>query len=159
MNLVLDMYAVRKEVREFLEYRVSPKDEVWLKKYKDIIRAEFYPDDNVFEPQLRFSVCRKAVSDFKKMNPSADALAELMIYYMECAFQFSYQLGPMWEQYYTSVANNFNRTLQHIVANGLWDKYEGRLEQCVKWASNGAYDFEEIIPQLYEEARMEAKGT
>lgn len=96
---------------------------------------------------------RKAVADFKKLKPSADALAELMLSYMEYAIEFTYDYGDMWEQYYDSVEGNFDKTVQFIAKNGLWEKYDKRLQQCVKWSSVCGYGFADGIDDIYEEAR------
>lgn len=114
-----------------MEFYVAPDEKGKLEEYKSIIREEFYPKKRR-EPKTRFSVCRKAVADFKKLKPSAEALAELMVSYMEWATKFTDDFGDMWEQYYDSVENNFDKTIKHIILYGLWDKYDKRLQQCVK---------------------------
>lgn len=126
--MVIEMYDARKEAKDYLEYYASPDENSKLEEYKNIIREEFYPERRR-EPKTRFSVCRKAVVDFKKLKPSADALAELMLSYMEYAIEFTYDYGDMWEQYYDSVEGNFDKTVQFIAKNGLWEKYDKRLQQ------------------------------
>ena len=113
IEMVIEMYDARKEAKDYLEYYASPDENSKLEEYKDIIREEFYPEGRR-EPKTRFSVCRKAVADFKKLKPSADALAELMLSYMEYAIEFTYDYGDMWEQYYDSVEGNFDKTVQFI---------------------------------------------
>ena len=152
IEMVIEMYDARKEAKDYLEYYASPDENSKLEEYKDIIREEFYPEGRR-EPKTRFSVCRKAVADFKKLKPSADALAELMLSYMEYAIEFTYDYGDMWEQYYDSVEGNFDKTVQFIAKNGLWEKYDKRLQQCVKWSSVCGYGFADGIDDIYEEAR------
>ena len=96
IEMVLELYSARKEAKEYLEFYASPDEKGKLEEYKSIIREEFYPKKRR-EPQTRFSICRKAVADFKKLKPSADAQAELMVSYMEWATQFTYDYGDMWE--------------------------------------------------------------
>lgn len=149
IEMVLELYSARKEAKDYLDFYANPDEDGKIEEYKSIIREEFYPKRRR-EPQMRFSVCRKAVSDFKKLKPSADALAELMISYMEWAIQFTNDYGDMWEQYYASVENNFEKTIKQIVVNGLWDKYDSRLRQCVKRSSGQGYGFSDTIAALYE---------
>lgn len=68
ITMVLELYSARKEAKDYLEFYAEPDEQGKLEEYKDIIREEFYPKRNR-EPQMRFSVCRKAVSDFKKLTP------------------------------------------------------------------------------------------
>ena len=84
IEMVLELYSARKEAKEYLEFYACPDEKGKLKEYKSVICEEFYPKKRR-EPQTRFSVCRKAVADFKKLKPSPDALAELMVSYMEWA--------------------------------------------------------------------------
>ena len=152
IEMVLELYSARKEAKEYLEFYACPDEKGKLEEYKSIIREEFYPKRRR-EPQTRFSVCRKAVADFKKLKPSADALAVLMVSYMEWATQFTYDYGDMWEQYYDSVENNFDKTVKHIAANGLWEKYDKRLQQCVKWSDGNGYGFADAVADMYEEGK------
>lgn len=124
--MVLELYSARKEAKEYLEFYASPDEKGKLEEYKSIIREEFYPKKRR-EPQTRFSVCRKAVADFKKLKPSADALAELIVSYMEWATQFTYDYGDMWE------------------------KYSQRLQQCVEWSDGCGYGFADAMADLYED--------
>lgn len=152
IELVLNLYSARKEAKEYLEYFAEPDEKGKLEEYKAIIQEEFYPKRRR-EPQNRFSVCRKAIADFKKLKPSADALADLMVSYMEWATEFTYDYGDMWEQYYDSVESNFEKTIQHVVLSGLWNKYEARLEQCVKWSEGNGYGFEDAIASMYKDGQ------
>lgn len=72
IEMVLELYSARKEAKEYLEFYACPDEKGKLEEYKSIIREEFYPKRRR-EPQTRFSVCRKAVADFKKLKQSADA--------------------------------------------------------------------------------------
>lgn len=112
IGMVLEMYDARKEAKEYLEFYANPDEDGKLEEYKKIITEEFYPSRGRLEPKTRFSVCRKAVSDYKKLKPSVDKLADLMLCYVENACQFTYDYGDIWEQYYTSVENNFEKTCQ-----------------------------------------------
>lgn len=111
IKMVLELYSARKEAKEYLDFYAEPNEGQKLEEYKHIIREEFYPSRNR-EPKTRFSVCRKALSDFKKLKPSEDSVAELMVFYMENACQFTYDYGDMWEQFYDSVESNFDKTLR-----------------------------------------------
>ena len=134
IEMVIEMSDARKEEKEYLEYYAKPDENGKLVEYKDIICAEFYPKECRL-PKARFSVCRKAVADFKKLKLSAYALSELMLSYKENAIEFTHDFGDMSEQYYESVEGNFAKTVELIAKNGLWEKFDKRFLQCVFWAS------------------------
>ena len=79
IKMVLELYSARKEAKEYLDFYAEPNEGQKLEEYKHIIREEFYPSRNR-EPKTRFSVCRKALSDFKKLKPSEDSVAEVMVF-------------------------------------------------------------------------------
>ena len=82
-----------------------------------------------------------------------DSVAELMVFYMENACQFTYDYGDMWEQFYDSVESNFDKTLRHIVLCDLWGKYESRIEQCVRWAGRCGWGVADALNDMYEEMK------
>ena len=133
IGMVLEMYDARKEAKEYLEFYANPDEDGKLEEYKKIITEEFYPSRGRQEPKTRFSVCRKAVSDYKKLKPSVDKLADLMLCYVENACQFTYDYGDMEEQYYTSVENNFEKTMAFIAKNNMLEHFKPRLRQCMEW--------------------------
>ena len=100
IGLVLELYSAKKEAKEYLEYYACPDEEGKLEEYKAIIREEFYPVRRR-DPQLRFSVCRKAVADFKNFKPSKNAIAELMVSYMEWVFQLATSMAPCGKTFIT----------------------------------------------------------
>ncbi len=81
-----------------------------------------------------------------------------MLSYMENAIEFTHDFGDMSEQYYVSVEGNFAKTVEFIAKNGLWEKFDKRLQQCVSWASVCGYGFADGIDDIYEEARHRIVG-
>ena len=151
IGMVLEMYDARKEAKEYLEFFANPDEAGKLEEYKKIITEEFYPAKSRREPKTRFSVCRKAVSDYKKLKPSPEKLADLMLCYVENACEFTYDYGDMWEQYYTSVENNFEKTMAFIAKNNMLELFKPRLKQCMEWASPCGWGFADTIAGIYYE--------
>ena len=142
IGLVSELYEAKKEAKEYLDYWMNPDEDAKLEEYMKIIRYEFYPPGNR-EPKTRFSVCKKAISYYKKLKPSASAVAELMLCLVENACQFTADYGDMWEAYYDSLISNFGALLKHIDKACLFDVYRARLEQCVETVHDcgwGLYD-------------------
>ena len=148
---ILNLYDTNKSVKEFYDFYLNPHNEKDLvEKYKKIITNEF----NVQNPMragLKYSVAKKAISDFKGLSPSAESLADVMLTLPECACQFTYEYGDMTEGFYNSAVTNFETALKYISANGLLDKFKLRAEQCVDWASPCGYGFADEIAGIYDE--------
>ena len=59
--------------------------------------------------------------------------------------------GDMWEQYYTSVENNFEKTMAFIAKNNMLEHFKPRLRQCMEWASPCGWGFADTIADIYYE--------
>ena len=163
INVVMELYDARKEARDYLDYYANPDETNELEKFKKIVLKEF-DDDISRNPQCRFSVCRKALSDFKKLTPSSDTLAEAMVFYMERVYEFSFCAGDLWEQYYDSAISNFQSTLKFLIKNNLLESMMPRIVQIMAWSWPCGYGFHdetgdsfyELVPRQYHSIVSEA---
>ena len=101
LNLVGDLYALRKENQNFLHARVL-KDASTLAPYKEIIEHNVSPADPSKHP-IRLSPARKAISDYRKAVGDPEGLAELMLFYVECGINFTLEMGDIDEAFYSSM--------------------------------------------------------
>ena len=163
INTVMELYDARKEARDYLDYYVNPNESNELEKFKKIVLKEF-DDDISRDPQCRFSVCRKALSDFKKLAPSTETLAEAMVYYVERVCEFSFYAGDLWEQYYDSATSNFRSMLKFLVKNDILEAMMPRVVQIMAWCWPCGYGFHdeigdsfcELVPPQYHNKADEA---
>ena len=56
---------------------IKPNEKGKVEEYREIITKEFFPSRG--EAELRFSVCRKAVSEYKSLDAALEFLADLML--------------------------------------------------------------------------------
>ncbi len=149
VSFILDVYASCKPAQEYMEYFLDPDEEGRFTKFRDIIVNEFYPKGKYAEPKTRFAIAKRAIADFRALNPSPERLGDLMVTLAEMACKFTYDYGDMWEQYYTSAATNFEQALKFLHKNNLLDQFKLRLNDCVKYASPCGYGFAGDISQLF----------
>lgn len=148
---ILDLWEKNKVVKEFYSFYLNPKNEKELVlKYKRLISKEFNVEDPMRSTE-KFSVAKRAISDFKGLQPSAEALADLMLYLPESACELTYDNGDYPKQFYDSAYTNFLAALDFIAKNNLLDLFRSRAEQCVKWASPCGYGFADVIAEAYYE--------
>ena len=146
---ILDLYDKNKSVKEFYDFYLNPHNEKELvEKYKKIIIKEF----NVERPErsgLKFSIAKRAISDFRVLQPSPEAFADVMLTLPEYACEFTYTYGDMEETFYNGAYNNFVAALKFIHKHDLLDNFKLRAEQCVKWASVCGYGFADDIADAF----------
>lgn len=99
----------------------------------------------------KFSVAKRAISDFRSLQPSPEGLADVMLYLPESACELTYCYGDYSEQFYDSTYNNYKAALMFMQKHGLLEQFKLRAEQCVRWASPCGYGFASEIADLYYE--------
>ncbi len=151
IEVILELYDARKEAKEYLEFYLNPNEDEKLEEYKRIIRDEFFPKRG--EPKCRFNICRKAISDFKKLKPHPACLADLMLYYIEMGCEMTSMYGDMWEQYYITLENNFDKAMKFIFMHGLLAQYYERIEKLLDNASNCGWGFYDTLSEIYHQYR------
>lgn len=149
MDLVLRIYDNSKPAKEYLEYYLSPNEKEQFAKAKAIIVNEFYPKSNSADPKTRFSVAKKAISDFKALHPTPELLGDLMVTLVENASKFTFDYGDMWEQYYTSTVTNFEIALKFLEQNNLLDNFKLRCLDCLRYAERCGYGFPDGMHQVF----------
>lgn len=152
---ILDLYDKNKAVKEFYDFYLNPVNEKELaEKYKKIIVKEF----DVSRPErsgLKYSVAKRAISDFRDLQPSPEVLADVMLTLPECACKFTYTYGDMEEAFYNGAYNNFVSALRFMHKHNLLGDFKLRVEDCVKWASVCGYGFAADIAQAFYDYYME----
>lgn len=148
---VLGLYDTCKPAKEYFEYLLNPDEQGQFGKYKAVVINEFYPKGKYVEAKTRFSVAKKAIADFRSLNPSPELLGDLMVTLPELACKYTFDFGDMWEQYYTSAATNFGLALKFLQKHGLLEKFKLRCQDCVKFAEPCGYGFADEISELFSE--------
>jgi len=152
IDIVLQLYDAKKEAKEWLDYYLQPDEITKLEKYKKIIHEEFYPSTrSTWSPKTRFAVCRKAISDFMKLQPRDEYLAELMVFYVETGCRFTYDYGDMWEQFYDVFERNFEATMKFLQKNNLIERFQPNLDNILKYSKDCGWGFSDAIKEIYYE--------
>ncbi len=105
LNLVGDLYALRKENQNFLHARFVG-DGGTLDPYKEIIENCISPAEPWKHP-VKLSLARKAIIDYRKAAGDPTGLAELMLFYAECGVNYTLEFGDIDEPFYNSVHGVF----------------------------------------------------
>lgn len=149
IEVILELYEARKEAKEYLDFYTNPNEDAKLEEYKQIIFNEFYPKRG--EPKCRFSVCKKAISDFTKLKPSPSCIADLMLFYIETGVNFTTDFGDMWEQYYITMENNFAKAMDYINKVGYLEDLRPRIEKMLKISEDCGWGFPDTLYDLYHQ--------
>ncbi len=86
-----------------------------MKPYKATINRWVWPDI-LRNQDYSVTKAKKAISDYKKAIGQAEGVAELMVFYCECATGFSNNVGIEDENYLDALVRMFEKALKAIVA-------------------------------------------
>jgi len=148
---ILDLYEKNKSVKELYQLYLNPTNEKGLAdKYKRLIRKEFNVE-NPMRSTEKFSVAKRAISDFKNLQPSPEYLADVMLYLPESACKLTSLYGDFSDQFYNGTFNNFKAALEFLKKNNLLKAFKARAEQCVKWSEYCGYGFADDMKYIFDE--------
>lgn len=94
IEVMFELYDARKEAKDYLEFYLTPDSNAELEKCKKAIRQEFFSTRG-FSEKPSFAKCRKVISDFQKLKPDPNCVADLMLFYIEQGCEYTVTFGDM----------------------------------------------------------------
>jgi hypothetical protein len=112
LGLIQDLYAAHKDNQTFLHTRFGLGADI-LTPYKETLDRWLWPD--VMRNQDASVIkAKQAISSFKKAVGDPAGLAELMVFYCECATGFCNDVGYQDEAYFDALVRMFEEALKTI---------------------------------------------
>lgn len=112
LSLIQDLYTAHKDNRTFLHARFGLGVDS-LRPYKETLNRWLWPD--VLRNQdTSVARAKQAISSYKKAVGEPSGLAELMVFYCECAAGFSNDLGYQDEGFFDALVRMFEESLKVI---------------------------------------------
>jgi hypothetical protein len=110
LGLIQDLYAAHKDNQTFLHARFGLGEDV-LKPYKETLDRWLWPD--VLRNQdTSVAKAKQAISSYRKAVGEPAGLAELMVFYCECAAGFCSDIGNQDEGYLDALVRMFDQALK-----------------------------------------------
>jgi len=115
LGLIHDLYAAQKDNQTFLHARFDLGENA-LEAYKEAIDRWLWPD--VLRKQdTSVAKAKQAISNYKKAVGDSAGMAELMVFYCECAAGFCSDIVIDDESYFAALVRMFEQAL--VVADKL----------------------------------------
>jgi len=152
INHISELYKKYKPVKEYFDFFINPDEEKLLKQYKEMVTEGFFPKRGY---QLKLSISRKAINDFKKFETSPVSVADLLLHYVEKGVEFTNAYGDIDENFYTSLENTYSTALELISKNGLLDKFKSRAFKIVNDTKDIGWGFHDYLgDQFYSHYQL-----
>ncbi len=146
IDLVADLYKKNKSVKEYFDFYVNPDEKELFSKYRDKVFEAFYPKRG-YDYKLKDG--KQAISDFKKLGPSPDLIADLLLFYVETGVKFTNDFGDIDETFYSSMETTYVAALKLMKKESLLDKFADRAGKVVRDTSGTGWGFHDYLSQVY----------
>jgi hypothetical protein len=148
ISLIAELYKKDKSTKEFLDFYIKPNERELFNKYRDIVFEAFYPTRG---HELKLKNGKKAISDFKKFNPSSELVAELMLFYVSTGVDFTNDFGDIDEGFYSSLGSTFVSALHFMEKENLLEKFAKQVSIIVNETNGIGWGFHDYICEVYYE--------
>ena len=146
IDLIADLYKKNKSVKEFFDFYVNPDERELFNKYRDKVFEAFYPRRGY---NYKLKDGKQAISDFKKLGPSTDLLADLMLFYVETGVKFTNDFGDINEGFYSSLETTYVATLKLMEKENLLHKFADRTYKVVSDTSEIGWGFHDYLCDVH----------
>ncbi len=146
VELVADLYKKNKSVKEFFDFYVNPNERELFEKYREKVFEAFYPKRGY---KLKLKEGKQAISDFKKLGPSADLLADLMLFYVETGVKFTNDFGDIDEAFYSSIETTYVAALTLMRKENILDTFADRAGKVVSDTKGIGWGFHDYLGDVH----------
>ncbi|MFI0436014.1 MAG: DUF6155 family protein [Parachlamydiaceae bacterium] len=150
LDEILTLYKTFDAVKEYYDSRFEPNATHDIsQRYKKILEEQFCPKKGF--PELKYSVARKAISDFKKVSSNYLDVLDLQLTYVEYGVKCTLDYGDIDERFYNSMESMFEKTLKGMNEYGVLKTFQKRclnIHTQTQWMGWG---FRDAIENLYKD--------
>jgi hypothetical protein len=146
IEIILDLYKKNKSVQEYLNFYIKPDEDGLFEKYRAKVYEAFFPKRG-FGYNLKQG--KQGITDFKKLGPSAESLADLMLFYVETGVKFTGDYGDMNEAFYNSMESTYANALKIIYKESLLDVFKERSMQILDDTQDMGWGFHDSLSEIF----------
>ena len=151
---VLDLYTRFKPVKTYYNFVFNPKEEKLLDDAKFKIGKEYFPV-NTRKPKIRRSVAQKIIKHYLQLGVDAYVIAEVMVYNIEIAQQYTTKKFIKQDTFYVSMFKSFNELLAFVASHGIETDFISRIKNIVATAEAqdwvNTIGFDDALEQFNEQ--------
>jgi len=148
IDLVSDLYKKNKSVKEFFDFYINPDERKLFNKYRDKVFEAFYPNRGY---GFKLKDGKQAISNFKKLEPPTDLVADLMLFYVETGIKFTKDFGDIDERFYSSLETTYVAALTLMRKENLLDKFADRAGKVVSDTSGIGWGFHDYLSDVHSD--------
>ncbi len=149
---IIELNAKYKDVKTYYEFSINPNSDKAKEEAKKIISKCISTNINTNgSAKLKLREARKAVTGFKKLSPTENDMADVMLFYVECGVNYTNAFGDIDEPFYNSIAGMFHDACMYIKTNGIQNQLKQRCKKIVDDARNTGWGFYDELSDYYSD--------
>ena len=151
IDLLKEVHDLSDETKLFLETRLLQLPQsTSLKRYKNKLRKALQADPQ-YDDEIDWDTAEQVIANYRLASGDEEGLAELLVYYVEVANQFTLEYGDIDEGYYESVEDSFQRAVDHLLSMDKTpiDKFEKRLKKVVDSTQNIGWGYHDTLTDIF----------
>jgi hypothetical protein len=124
-----------------------------LQPFKKRLREALNPDA-VGKEDYDLPMARRAIREFSKVTSDAEAVADLMIYAVECGNRFTLDCGDIDEGFYDGLIEIYAAAIKKVLRlpRDTRSKYRKRLEKIVQSSDGIGWGYHDDLCALFDKA-------
>ena len=148
MEQIIELHKKYKDVKTYYEFSINPNSDKAKEETKKIIRKCISTNINY---DLKLREARKAITGFKKLSPTENDIADVMLFYVECGVIYTNDFGDIDEPFYNSIAGMFHDAGEFIKANGMQEQFKQRCKKIMDDTDGIGWGFHDELSDYYYE--------
>lgn len=148
---IMELYNKFPDVKTYYDFVFNPNEEKLQREAKLKIKNEYFPLKRK-RAKLRRSIAQKIVKHFISLGVDAFIIADVMLYNIEIAQEYSEKYRINNETYYKSLYNSFSLSVSFMMEKGILEEFKERLQKIAtnaiqqKWFNQ--YEFNAVLERL-----------
>ena len=153
LQLVGEMYRLSPANRNFLQARLLSDPEDRAKPFKKRLRAALNPDA-VGKDDHDLAAAKRTMQEFSQASSDPEAIADLMIYAVECGNRFTLNCGDIDEEFYDGLIDIYAAATKKVLQlpKDVRNTYRRRLEKIMKSSHGIGWGYHDGLCDLFDKA-------
>ena len=153
LQLVGEMYRLSSANRNFLQARLLSDPEDRAKPFKKRLRAALNPDA-VGKDDHDLAAAKRTMQEFSQASSDPEAIADLMIYAVECGNRFTLNCGDIDEEFYDGLIDIYAAATKKVLhlPKDVRNTYRRRLEKIMKSSHGIGWGYHDGLCDLFDKA-------
>jgi hypothetical protein len=127
---ILDLYTRFKPVKTYYNFVFNPNEDKLLDEAKFKISKEYFPL-NTRKPKMRRSIAQKIIKHFIQLGVEPYVVAEIMLYNIEIAQEFTSDKTIKQDAFYKSMLKSFKEAVEFTNENGIYSVFTHRFDKII----------------------------